>query len=114
MAENILIVGGSRGLGLELVKHYTSVDGKANKVFTTVRSSTPNLPSNVHSIEGIDLSNQDCAPKILQGLKDNKVENLDKLYITAGLLQPENFDELKWQGQIDMYFYSHSLLGYRD
>jgi short-subunit dehydrogenase len=80
-----LIVGASRGLGLELAKALVS---QGHDVFATIRSakSASSLPSSVHVIEGVDLSEESAGPTIVRGLKGQK---LDLVIVTAGVFKKE-------------------------
>ena len=80
-----LVVGASRGLGLELAKALVS---QGHNVFATIRSakSAPSLPSSVHLIEGVDLSEESAGPTIVRGLKGQK---LDLVIVNAGVFKKE-------------------------
>lgn len=80
-----LIVGASRGLGLELAKALAS---QGHHVFATVRSakSASSLPSSIHVIEGIDLSEEGAGSAIVQGLQGRK---LDLVIVNAGVFKKE-------------------------
>ena len=80
-----LVVGASRGLGLELAK---ALVAQGHNVFATIRSakSASSLPSSVHLIEGVDLSEESAGPTIVRGLKGQK---LDLVIVNAGVFKKE-------------------------
>ncbi|EDR02063.1 uncharacterized protein LACBIDRAFT_191812 [Laccaria bicolor S238N-H82] len=94
-----LVVGASRGLGLELAKALAS---QGHNVFATIRSakSASSLPPSVHVIEGVDLSEESAGPAIVQGLKGQK---LDLVIVNAGVFKKETLDSLNFDGEVEMY-----------
>ncbi|KIR27828.1 cytoplasmic protein [Cryptococcus deuterogattii 99/473] len=89
--QSVLVIGASRGLGLALVKHYSSVIHPSN-IFATVRGSAPSdiFPKGVRVIESVDCSKEDCGQKVVDGLQGAAV---DLVAYVAGVLKPEA-DEL--------------------
>jgi NAD(P)-dependent dehydrogenase (short-subunit alcohol dehydrogenase family) len=94
MTSKILIIGGSRGLGLSLVKRYATLFPPQN-VYTTIRfhAEPGQLPQGVNVIEGVDVGEGDCGDKVVEGLKDHGVVSGDGgvgivIYV-AGVLKPE-------------------------
>lgn len=85
--QSVLVIGASRGLGLALVKHYSSVIHPSN-VFATVRGSAPSdiFPKGVRVIESVDCSKEDCGQKVVDGLQGAAV---DLVAYVAGVLKPE-------------------------
>lgn len=98
---NILIVGGSRGLGAALAKHYSSQP--LMRVYATSRKDNVSTPSDVKWLTGIDLTKPDCGEKIATQLKDTV---LSTVFITAGIFQLESFEEPKWDVQVATYLTS--------
>ncbi|PNS18121.1 Vacuolar cation-chloride cotransporter 1 [Sphaceloma murrayae] len=93
----VLVVGATRGLGLELAKQYTST----SKVYGTARSSPPTSgPSNINWIEGIDLMKEDCGTVLASRLQDVK---LDVVLVSAGVFTTESFDKPSWKDEVTMY-----------
>ncbi|WP_310620333.1 SDR family NAD(P)-dependent oxidoreductase [Flexibacterium corallicola] len=88
MKKNILIVGGTSGVGLELARHYTT-DG--HNVCITGRKS-PSLPEATYQELSIT---QDSAqlPQDLDRILD-RFENVHTLVYAAGFLQRGHIDEL--------------------
>lgn len=80
-----LIIGASRGLGLELVK---TLHSQNHKVYATVRSApqTRSYPSGVIVLSGIDISEETAGKKITESLRGEK---LDLVIINAGVLKKE-------------------------
>ncbi|EAL17505.1 hypothetical protein CNBM0720 [Cryptococcus deneoformans B-3501A] len=103
--QSVLVVGASRGLGLALVKHYSSVINPCN-VFATVRGSAPSdtFPKGVRVIESVDCSKEDCGQKVVDGLQGASV---DLVAYVAGVLKPEagrcSIENLSWKDEILMY-----------
>ncbi|TFK41699.1 hypothetical protein BDQ12DRAFT_733178 [Crucibulum laeve] len=93
-----LVIGASRGLGLELAKTLAS-DGY--ETFATVRSAGhTSLPSEVHTIEGVDLRNENAGELIVNGLKGKK---LDLVIINAGVFTKETLDTPNFVDEVEMY-----------
>ena len=84
---SVLIVGGSGGLGSALVKQYAKTIGGSN-VFATTRSQPKpdQFPEGVNVIDGIDVSKEESAGKIVDGLKGRTVQVV--IYV-SGILVPE-------------------------
>ncbi|WVO16918.1 hypothetical protein L204_104604 [Cryptococcus depauperatus] len=99
--HNVLVVGASRGLGLALVKYYSSQLTPAN-VFATVRGSASAdiFPEGVNVIEDVDCSREDCGKKIVDGLQGTAV---DIVVYVAGVLKPEKLEQLSWKDEVLMY-----------
>ena len=111
MPKRALVIGASRGLGQELVNHLS----QDYKVYATVRnlpspSSSNKASASVTFIDGVDLLEEKCAEVIVKGLPRGVEGAMDYVYITAGLLVPESFEELKWRAEIDMSVTFSSLL----
>lgn len=84
-AATVLIIGASRGLGLELVRNLNS---RGSNVFATVRSTpkTGTFPVGVNVIEGVDIGEEDAGAKIVCGLGGTKV---DLTIVNAGVFKAE-------------------------
>lgn len=80
-----LVIGASRGLGLELVKN---LHDRNYKVFATVRSSpkSGSFPADVSVLEGIDVSEETAGKKVCEGLGGEK---LDLVIVNAGVFRKE-------------------------
>lgn len=79
-----LVVGASRGLGLELAKTLHSL---GHQVIATVRSTrNASLPPGVAVLEGIDISKEDAGRTIVAGLGGIK---LDLVIVNAGIFKKE-------------------------
>lgn len=99
--STILIVGASRGLGLELVKKYAA--GGKNSVIATSRSKPSEKSlNNVSWISGIDIATEDAGKKIAAFCKE-KSFSLDTVIITAGFFPSESFDEPNWDDEVKTY-----------
>ncbi|EGO30094.1 oxidoreductase [Serpula lacrymans var. lacrymans S7.9] len=95
-----LVIGASRGLGLELAKYLHS---KGQKVFATVRSSSSQQEpscSGIHTIPGVDVAEEGAGEKIVSHLSGEK---LDLVIINAGLLKKETLDKPSFSDEVDMY-----------
>ncbi len=78
-----LVIGASRGLGLELAK---LLHAQGHGVFATVRSPTHDLPSGVSVISGIDIGSEGAGAKIVSGIGQQK---LDWVIVNAGVFKAE-------------------------
>jgi short-subunit dehydrogenase len=100
---SILIVGATRGLGLQLLKRYAS--NTSNTVFGTSRSSSPpSDPSgpNIHWILSIDLTDPSCG-KTLSSALSSKSAKINTTIITAGYFSTETLHSPSWKDQQTMY-----------
>lgn len=87
--RNIVIIGGNRGIGLELCRQYKEL---ADNVICYVRKSSPELKDlGVSVIEGTDVKNDDVVQKMRDSFPENKI---DILIHNAGILNFDNFSEL--------------------
>jgi len=101
--SNILIVGGSRGIGLELCREYVN---RANQVTTTCRSRAENLSDlEVQVIDGIDVSRADDVLELKQSLQGIQ---FDTLIHNAGILSRESLDDMNFD-QIEQQFKVNTL-----
>ncbi len=109
---NVIITGGSRGIGKELIKRYLN---KATKIYAVARDGkklkeVANLSSKVIPVE-LDLSNLD---EVLIFSKKMSNKNIDMVIANAGISLPHSpnftpFEEFK--KTIDINFLSvHALL----
>lgn len=80
-----LVIGASRGLGLELAR---TLHERGWHVFATVRSpvSTGTLPEAVDIIGGVDVGLENAGEKIVASLSGRKV---DLVIINAGIFKAE-------------------------
>ncbi|WVR05495.1 hypothetical protein IAU60_002513 [Kwoniella sp. DSM 27419] len=100
--QSVLIVGASKGLGLALVRKYASLISP-DKVFGTVRGKAEEVedfPPGVRIIEDIDVSKEDAAGKIVDGLQGIAVELV--VYV-SGVLKPESMGKANWDDEVQMY-----------
>ncbi|KPI35322.1 uncharacterized protein AB675_9942 [Cyphellophora attinorum] len=100
--SNVLVVGGTRGLGAALVHRYAKQ--KNTTVYVTSRKEAPkDFPSNVKWITGVDLTQPTCAKTIVSQLSG--VE-LSLVYITAGIFKLESFEKPDWDTEVATYLTS--------
>lgn len=81
--RNVLITGGTDGIGLLLVKHYLSIG--ANVIATGRRpsGSIEDWPQSARYLQ-VDQAKADCAELILQSVKQSGWCNIDNLILNAG------------------------------
>lgn len=93
-----LIVGATRGLGLELAKQYISAN---YTVYGTSRSSPPkhHHPS-INWIPNIDVAHETAGSHLASALKGYP---LDIVIITAGYFGTEEFPNPSWDAEVKMY-----------
>ncbi|KAF7522203.1 hypothetical protein G7054_g12222 [Neopestalotiopsis clavispora] len=98
-----LIVGGTRGLGAELVKQYASKG--SGQVFGTTRSSSKpdGFPDSVKWLSNLDLTKSTVADDLTKQLKGEKP--LDTVIIAAGRFTTEDFFDKgpNWEEEVTMY-----------
>ncbi|KAF2225301.1 hypothetical protein BDZ85DRAFT_194635 [Elsinoe ampelina] len=95
---NVLIVGATRGLGLELAKQY--VAHPSTTVFGTARSTTPNdAPESIKWIKNIDLTQESSTSTLASSLPSP----LDTVIISAGVFISESFTSPSWTDEVAMY-----------
>ncbi|THU89923.1 oxidoreductase [Dendrothele bispora CBS 962.96] len=95
-----LVIGASRGLGLELVKTLSS---RGFEVYATIRSQNTtgaSLPPDVKTIPNVDLTQEDAGVKIVEGLGSRK---LDLVFVNAGVFKAESLDKPNFADEVEMY-----------
>ncbi|KAH8116727.1 NAD-binding protein [Phellopilus nigrolimitatus] len=92
-----LVIGASRGLGLELVR---ALHARGSNVFATVRRSAPAFPDGVSVIDGIDVGNEDAGTAIVRGLGGKKP---DLVVLNAGVFKSETLDAPNFADEVEMY-----------
>ncbi|KAJ3762334.1 hypothetical protein EV360DRAFT_79410 [Lentinula raphanica] len=114
-----LIVGASRGLGLELAKTLYS---KNYQVFATTRSPDahirkelgPNFPQEINIIPTIDLEQENAAKRIVSYLKGDlglgaasgtggETKKLDLVIINAGVFKADTLENPNWEDLLEMH-----------
>lgn len=80
-----LVIGASRGLGLELAR---SLQARGSNVYATVRSppKAGTFPDGVKVIEGVDVGEEKAGETIIRGMGGAK---LDLTIINAGVFKAE-------------------------
>lgn len=99
--RNILVVGGTRGLGSALVQSYASKPSTI--VYATSRKDPPaESSSNIKWIPKIDLMQSSCGTSLASALSGVQVNTV---FITAGIFQLESFDDPgpKWDIEVATY-----------
>ena len=98
---NVLIVGGTRGLGNALVEYY--VKQTSTKIYATSRKEAPlkHTGSDVKWLPNIDLMQPTCGKDLASQLDGTKVSTV---YITAGVFIRESFDDPgpNWDDEVKM------------
>ncbi|MAX66609.1 MAG: SDR family oxidoreductase [Bacteriovoracaceae bacterium] len=89
MQNNIVIFGGNRGIGLELVKQYLTQE---NNIVVICRHSSKELESlGVKVISGKDVTDDAAMAKINEELD---IDKIDVFIHNAGVLVPDSFPEI--------------------
>jgi NAD(P)-dependent dehydrogenase (short-subunit alcohol dehydrogenase family) len=100
---NVLVVGGTRGLGLALVQHYSIQP--STTVYATARSSPPSesSKSNIKWLTGVDLTKSDCAKSLVSQLEAGTT--LNTVFFTAGIFKLESIplSTSDWDNEIATY-----------
>ncbi|KAG9218111.1 hypothetical protein CCMSSC00406_0010132 [Pleurotus cornucopiae] len=92
-----LVIGASRGLGLELAK---LLHAQGHEVFATVRSRTHDLPSGISVISDIDIGSEGAGAKIVYDIGKRK---LDWVIVNAGVFKAETLSEPNYEAEVEMY-----------
>lgn len=87
---NALIIGGNRGIGLELAKQLRA---RGDDVSVTCRARTDELAAvpGLHVIEGIDVAEPDAPKRVVETVSGRPI---DLLILAAGILEPNALDPL--------------------
>ena len=107
--KNILITGGTSGLGLELVKHFLS---QSNNVYTTGRDLKNVLYSNERfHFMAVDFSDLNRVSEVIYHLNE-QAGSFDIIINNAGILSPPVYTETKdgYEYSFQVNFLSHLLL----
>lgn len=94
----VLIIGATRGLGLELAKQYQT---RGDIVCGTARSEDiPHATAGIKWIPEIDVASESVGKKLVDGLPR---QDLDTVILTAGYFGKESFDEPDYEKEVTMY-----------
>jgi len=108
MPGTAVVVGASRGIGLELTRQ---LKDKGYKVFATCRTATPELAKiGAKVIESVDVAKDECMPVLASALNGEEIE---VLICNAGILrlEPGNFEELPTHFNSMMETYNVNTIG---
>lgn len=95
---NVLVIGATRGLGLELARQYSE---QGHNVTGTARSNRPsNFPLPIKWITGVDVAEESAGKTIVDGLEGAKQ---DLVILSAGYFGKESFDEPDYDAEVKMY-----------
>ena len=101
--QNVLIIGGNRGIGLELCRQYAE---RGDKVITTCRQSPGKLSDiAVDVLTDIDVSLPSGAALLKEKLGDSRV---DVLIHSAGILTNESLEDMDFE-RIERQFAVNTL-----
>jgi NAD(P)-dependent dehydrogenase (short-subunit alcohol dehydrogenase family) len=101
--SNTLIVGGSRGIGLELCREYIN---RGDRVIATCRNQAGNLSNlEIRTISGVDVSRAEDVDKLKRELQGTRI---DTLIHSAGILSRESLDDLDFN-RIEQQFRVNTL-----
>ncbi len=101
--KKVLIVGGSRGIGLELAKQYKQ---RGFNVFVTCRKSTNELSSlDINIIEDVEVTSLESLKAARKKLESHE---FDILIHNAGILSNESLNDLDFE-RIEKQFQVNSL-----
>jgi NAD(P)-dependent dehydrogenase (short-subunit alcohol dehydrogenase family) len=103
----VLVVGGSGGLGLELVRAFSAVAGQdsgAKVVATCRKRSDPDLDEAASSvIEGIDVSMDGVGDKLCSAIRDLGWSKVDSLVVVAGIFTVDSLEDIQTERALTMY-----------
>ncbi|KAI8848564.1 hypothetical protein BC829DRAFT_427688 [Chytridium lagenaria] len=102
MLKNILVVGGSGGLGLALTRHLSKLTNVHTFVTSRkVSSDIEALGSTVTLIKGVDVTDEDAGKKIASAVPADLT--FDEVFMVAGYFSTETFEKLDWNEQRRMF-----------
>ncbi len=95
---SILVTGGNRGIGLELVRQFVE---RGDDVIAVCRSSNPDLEAiGARIIDGVDVSDDAGVARLVTALEG---ETIDVLVNNAGILKSDNFDSVDFDAMLEQY-----------
>ncbi|CAN0279092.1 unnamed protein product [Ectocarpus sp. 12 AP-2014] len=100
---NCLVIGGNRGLGLEVVRHLKK---RESTILATTRTTNADLEAvGVSVLEGIDVSDKDSGTKLVEAVQKELGEGgtLDYVICNVGILIPDTFEDPKFDAAVKMY-----------
>lgn len=110
--KSIFITGCNRGIGLEFVKQFQSLNDPPKNIFATCRSlesasELKNLAaaqySNLHLIE-VDLNNHERFGQVVSEVEEKlEGQGLNLLINNAGVMDRSTLDQVTAEGMIDVY-----------
>ena len=93
-----VIVGASRGIGLEMVRQLCA---RGEEVIAAVRKATPALEETcAEVVEGVDVTSEEGAARLAQALDGRRV---DVLVHNAGILRSDNLETLDFAQALRHY-----------
>ena len=93
-----VIVGASRGIGLEMARQLAQ---RGDTVVATVRQSSPALAeSGAEVVEGVDVTDDESVARLAEALAGRRV---DALVCNAGILKPDNLATLDFDDALAHY-----------
>jgi NAD(P)-dependent dehydrogenase (short-subunit alcohol dehydrogenase family) len=101
---NILIIGASRGIGLEFCKQY--LKNPKNKIFATRRKEkAEHKDLALHWLSGLEVANQDSWKEMV---KELEAQSLDLIIYNAGIFKLETLKDLNTDS-IEEQFYTNTF-----
>lgn len=98
MAKNVVIMGGNRGIGLELAMQYKEFD---HEVTVLCRKASPELSElGVNIIEGIDAKNDKIIAELASKIKLKKI---DIFIHNSGILIGDSFPEINLEAMRESF-----------
>jgi NAD(P)-dependent dehydrogenase (short-subunit alcohol dehydrogenase family) len=103
VGNRVVIVGGNRGLGLEIARSFAALPIDAD-VVATCRSSNEHLDkADVKVIEDIDVSKNDVGDKLSSALRNLGWDYIDSVLVVSGILTTDSLDDIKTDKALKMY-----------
>lgn len=94
----VLITGGNRGIGLELVRQYID---RGDDVIAACRKASKELEATgAEIIEGVDVADGDAVAKLARTLGDRQI---DILLNNAGILRSDSFGDIDYEAMLEQY-----------
>lgn len=103
LGSRALIIGGNRGLGLEVSRHVASLGLEVAVTCRTPNDHVSTIDGKVHVVPGIDVADREAPEKVCTALKELGWTSCDTVICVAGLFTTDTLEDLKPEKNVLMY-----------